>query len=278
MNPGLRGLSLVALMASVCLGCREGIDLSTFAQTRVRGTFERTLTVTEPVDLHVRTGSGDVVVRSGAVDRVHVVGRISAGLRMSQQEATDRIRQIEAAPPVDQAGNVVRVGHTGDEPLYRNVSIDYEITVPPNTQIQSRTGSGDQTIGSVSGTVRAQTGSGDIDVERAGGSLDAQTGSGDIKVTAVGGAIRARTGSGDVDVAQTTSAEVAIQTGSGDVTLTLPTNAAFTLSARTGSGRIDTRHPLEVQGELRRNRVQGMVRGGGNRVEVATGSGSIRIH
>jgi DUF4097 and DUF4098 domain-containing protein YvlB len=265
-------LSLVA-----CAGCADGIDLSTFAQAQARGTFERTLAVDGPVELSVRTGSGDIDIRTGTDGRLQIVGRITAGHRVAEQDAADRIRQIEATPPIQQTANVIRIGDTHNDPRYRDISISYELIVPANTQITSQTGSGDQTIGSVSGAVRAQTGSGDIGIERIGGKLDAQTGSGDIRVSAVAGAVRAQTGSGDVEVAQISKADVAVHTGSGDVRLTLPTDAAFTLTARTGSGSIDTLHPLQVQGEQRRNRVQGTVRGGGNRVDVATGSGSIRI-
>jgi DUF4097 and DUF4098 domain-containing protein YvlB len=93
----------------------------------------------------------------------------------------------------------------------------------------------------------------------------------------VGGPIRARTGSGDIDLIQVARADVDAQTGSGDVMLNLPADAAFTLSARTGSGSIETSQPLQVQGERRRRHLQGTVRGGGHRVDVTTGSGSIDI-
>ena len=41
--------------------------------------FERTLTVNGPVELSVRTGSGSIQIRTAAVDRVQIVGRVSAG-------------------------------------------------------------------------------------------------------------------------------------------------------------------------------------------------------
>jgi DUF4097 and DUF4098 domain-containing protein YvlB len=72
-------------------------------------------------------------------------------------------------------------------------------------------------------------------------------------------------------------ADVSVQTGSGDVMLRLPGDAAYTLDASTGSGSINTSQPITVQGRLRRNRVEGTVRGGGNAVRVRTGSGSIEI-
>jgi hypothetical protein len=274
MNLSFRPLTLAGslLIATSC----GGIDLSTSAQARPEGRFERTLSVNGPVDLGVRTGSGDVDIRVGAADRVQVVGRITASRQLFRGNVIEDIRQIEKTPPIEQAGNVIRIGNTNSDPRYREISISYELLVPPNTQINSRTGSGDQRIGHVNGTVRAQTGSGDIQIDGAGGGLDALTGSGDIRVDAVGGMVKAQTGSGDVDVAQIQKADVDVQTGSGDVRLRLPADAAFTLSARTGSGSIDTNHPLQAEGR-RRNRLEGVVRGGGHRVDVTTGSGSIEI-
>jgi DUF4097 and DUF4098 domain-containing protein YvlB len=261
------------VLASAC----GGIDLSTSAQTRPEGRFERTLTVNGVVDLSVRTGSGDIDVRVGSSDRVQVIGRITASRRLTGDNAAQQIKDIESAPPIQQSGNVIRIGDTKDDPRYREVSISYELMVPANTRVNAQTGSGNQRIGRVDGTVRAQTGSGNIDIEGAGGGLDAHTGSGNIDVNAVGGSIRAQTGSGSVEVVQTRKADVDVQTGSGGVRLTLPADAAFTLTARTGSGSIDIAHPIQAEGRRRRNRLEGVVRGGGNRVDIATGSGSIDI-
>ena len=47
-------ISCVLALAS----CGEGIDLSALAQSRANGQFERTLPVTGPVELNVRTGFG----------------------------------------------------------------------------------------------------------------------------------------------------------------------------------------------------------------------------
>ena len=266
-------LAALALLSTGLMGC-DGIEVT--AQSRAQGMFERTLTVNGPVDLNIRTGSGDIQIRVGESSRVQLVGRISARDRMGQ-DAAERVRQIEAAPPIQQNGNLISVGETRNDPRYENVSISYELTVPAQTQITARTGSGNQTIGSVRGAVRAQTGSGDIFIEGTGGNLDAQTGSGNIRVSSVSGTVQVQTGSGDVDVRQIVKADVQAQTGSGDVVLGLPADAAFTLEARTGSGSIESVHPLTIQGSVRRNHLYGTVRGGGNSVRITTGSGSIRI-
>lgn len=273
----LARLSFLMACVVTVAGCGEGIDLSAFAESQVQGRFERALSVNGPVDLSVRTGSGDIDVSVGPGDRVRVVGRITAGNQLFGNLALERVRQVEAAPPIQQNGNVIRIGDTNDDPRYQNVHISYELIVPANAQVTSRTGSGDQRIGGFSGAVSARTGSGDIEIERAGGGLDARAGSGDIRAEAVGGAIRVQVGSGDVDVAQISKGDVDVRTGSGDVALRLPADAAIDLTAHTGSGSIDTALPVQLQGKRRRNRLEGTVRGGGNRVDIKTGSGSIRI-
>jgi hypothetical protein len=264
---------------AVCFVALSGCDIVHIAaqSTQARGEFQRTLTVNGPVDLSVRTGSGNIQVRTGAVNRVEIVGRISAGSWRDGMDPAERVKRVEAAPPITQTGNVISVGNTNNDPIYRNVGISYELIVPPNTRVNAQTGSGNQTIGSLDGEVRAQTGSGNIRIERAGGSLHAQTGSGQIEADSVGGEVRAETGSGSVAIRQIVRADVSVQTGSGSVTLELPTDAAYTLDAQTGSGSITTSQPMTVQGRVRRNHVTGTVRGGGNSVRVRTGSGSIAI-
>ncbi len=264
---------------SVCVIALAGCDVVRIAaqSERARGTFERTLTVNGPVELNIRTGSGSIQISKGEGDRIQITGRISAGSARDGLDPAERVRKVEAAPPIAQTGNIINIGHTNDDPLYRNVGISYELVVPAGARINSQTGSGSQTIGNFDGAVRAQTGSGSIRIERAGGSLHAQTGSGNIQAESVGGEVHAQTGSGSVDVRQIARADVNVQTGSGSVTLTLPPDAAYTLNAQTGSGAISTSQPLTMQGRVSRNHVTGTVRGGGNNVYVRTGSGSITI-
>jgi len=264
---------------AVCLVALSGCDIVHMAAQSVqaRGGFERTLTVNGSVDLSVRTGSGSIQIRTGAADRVQIVGRVTASSWRDGIDPAERVRRVESAPPILQTGNVIRLGDTRDDPTYRNVGITYELVVPANTRVHAQTGSGSQTIGSVDGAVTAQTGSGSIRIERAGGSLQAQTGSGHIEAESVGGDVRAQTGSGSVEIRQIVRADVNVHTGSGSVRLTLPPDAAYTLDAQTGSGSITTSQPVTVQGRVRRNHVTGTVRGGGNTVRVRTGSGSIAI-
>ena len=256
MTAAVRFVSLaVCFVAFAGCGRRHLVAQS----EQARGSFERTLTVTGPVELTVRTGSGDIQIRTGEGNRVQVLGRIRASeSRRPRADPAERVRRVEAEPPIVQNGNMISIGETNGDELYNNVSISYELVVPANTQVSANTGSGNQAIGSVSGAVRARTGSGTSTSSAPAAASVAQTGSGNIRVASVGGEVRAQTGSGNVEVTQITKADVNVQTGSGNVTL--PTAVRCGICARS-QHRIgvdfNTAQPITMQGRIRRNHVEG---------------------
>jgi len=285
-----------------------------FGQDAAQGGFSRTLTVSGAAELDVSTGSGEIIIRQGASDRVEVTGRIRVHTNgRSLAEAQALLRRLEENPPVEQTGAMIRIGNIADRELQRNVSISYEIQTPAQTTVRSRTGSGDQIISGV-GPVEANTGSGDLDLNSIRGAVRVQTGSGDIRVMSMDGTFHGRTGSGSVAVASSavSDAEIStgsgdvritgvkgslrartgsggitadgepggawdLQTGSGDVSVRLPQTARFDLNVHTGSGRLDVNHPLTLRGSIDRRRISGQVRGGGPLLAMRTGSGDIRI-
>lgn len=298
------------------------------------GSFERTLQVTGPVELEVTTGSGSIAVRTGEAATVHVRGTIRArkGWLGLGKDPEEKVRALEANPPIEQNGNVIRIGRIEDRELRRHVSISYELVVPVETRLRSSSGSGDQTIAGLRGPVKASTGSGDIKMSNIGAEVEADTGSGDIELNSIkgnvsadtssgsirasgiAGGLSADTGSGNVTLQQSAPGTVKIDTGSGSVEVRgvrgslraetgsgsitaegeptgnwnlsagsgnihvrLPAEVGFDFHARTGSGSINTDHPVTVQGAVRRNDLRGKVRGGGPMVNLETGSGNIRI-
>jgi hypothetical protein len=286
-------LPILALAAALSSACSVDLEADVVNAT---GRFDRQMTVDGPVELDVRTGSGSINVRRGGSGQVRVVGEIRANRGFwNSSSAEERVRRIEANPPITQSGNSIRIGDFDDRDMPRNVSISYEIVVPEETSVRSRTGSGSQRIdsvngrvdtetgsgsirvGEVTGPVVASTGSGSIAVLGAGGGLSARTGSGSIDAAGIRGSVRAHTGSGGVRIEGTPTNDWTVRTGSGSIGLRLPPDAGFEMDVRTGSGSINTNHPVELRGSLSRRHLQGRVRGGGPRIDASAGSGSIRL-
>ena len=260
------------LLAVVSAGC------AVEAGAAVEGSFDRTLSVSGPVDLDIRTGSGGIRIDTGAGNAVHIVGRIRANDWFSG-DAEGRVRQIEANPPIEQGGNTIRIGQGvgNDNGLFRNISISYELTVPASTRVRSSTGSGGQTIRRVAGPVEARTGSGGLRIEATGGAIEARTGSGGIVITGANAGVRARTGSGGIRIDGTPTDAWELHTGSGGITMSVGETTPFDLDARTGSGRVQSSVSINPITEVSRSRLRGRVGSGGARVELSTGSGGIRI-
>src|SRR5690242_21379787 len=76
-----------------------------------QGSFEKTLTVTGPVDLDVVTDSGGITVMTGPAGsvRVHAMLKAQHGF-LDFNNAEAHIREVERHPPVVDSGNGVRVG------------------------------------------------------------------------------------------------------------------------------------------------------------------------
>src|SRR5215472_749748 len=118
-----------------------------------QGTFDKTLTVNGPVNLEVLTHSGDVRVRAGASGTVQIHGKIFVSNNwFSGGKREGDVHAIEQNPPIRQEGNNIHIDYVD----MRNISIDYESTVPAETTVRTHSGSGDQTIEGTHGNVEVQ--------------------------------------------------------------------------------------------------------------------------
>lgn len=254
-------------------------------------TFERTLTVSGKVDLTVTTGSGTIHLKRGPAGSIHVFGRVRPGWGASDE----RVRQIAGHPPVQQTGNIVRIGFQHEN--LRNISIDYEVEAPESAILDAATGSGqilDDGVGqnarlsTGSGSIHAtglpgnfflETGSGNIFASQDGtGDVKAETGSGSIELHHIRGMLKAETGSGGIKVDGAPIAAWKLETGSGSVEV-WTNNASFNLDAESGSGGVHCDREVATQGSSEgRHHLTGRVGGGGPVLKIETGSGSIRVH
>jgi beta-lactamase regulating signal transducer with metallopeptidase domain len=252
-------------------------------------TFDRDLTFNGKLELSVGTGSGNITLKRGSANQIHIHGIVKA----SEGADPAQVQQIVANPPITQDGNSITIG-AHQEHLH-NISISYEIEAPADTDLSAATGSGNiadtgvghdakLTTGSgnimatgLEGDFKTQTGSGNIAIEGSGqGDAKAQTGSGNIDLKGVLGALQAQTGSGKIKAEGKPSSAWKLQTGSGTIELATG-NAPMNLDASTGSGKISTNPPVPMQNPEDHHHVRTQLNGGGPEVKVETGSGDIHV-
>jgi DUF4097 and DUF4098 domain-containing protein YvlB len=248
------------------VGLVLAVVLCTLPLLAEEATFDRTLNVSGPVDLEVVTGSGSITVRSGASGTIRVLGTVRAGFCFGFCGGGDpetAMKAIVANPPIEQSGNTVRIGHLGEAMRHNNISISYELVVPAETRLLSKTGSGHQDISGVAGPAEVSTGSGSLRLADIAGQVRAHTGSGSITVSRLRGSVRAHTGSGSIrgeGVGMGASAAPGARVNSGN---------AYADSSSVGSSGAD----IDFQtgsGHIRVDDVRGAVR-------AHTGSGSIEL-
>lgn len=200
----------------------------------VVGTFDRAFQVNGPVDLEVLTRSGDITIRNGAANTVSIHGKIHQGNPWFLGDRKGEIQELQNNPPIRQNGNSIRIDYVN----LRNVSVDYEITVPENTTVRGHSGAGDQTVEGIKGTIDLESGSGDMKLARLTGDLHTQTGSGDVRARQISGPVRTKTGSGDIEIEEVGVGDVEIRTGSGNITVN-GVNGGFRAEAGSGDIRVD---------------------------------------
>ena len=236
------------------------------------GHFDRTLTVSGPVDLDVQTGSGEIRVRPGDAGKVEIHGKIHASNGWSSGDVESRIHELETNPPIEQSGNTIRIGHMEDHERTRNISISYEVIVPAETKLHSASGSGGQSVEGIRGPVEATSGSGEVRLSKIGGEARAQTGSGDINLNSINGSAHARAGSGTIRAIGIAGGFNA-SSGSGEITL--EQTAAGDVEIDTGSGEVKIKG---VKGAVRASSGSGSIHAQGEPTgewKLRTGSGDV---
>ncbi len=280
--------------------------VSGIATASVQGSFERTYQVSGAVDLQVLTRSGDITIRSGPAGTVTVRGKIQVGDRWFNGGRQAEVSEIEKNPPIQQSGSGIHIDYVNAH----DISVDYEITAPADTTVTTHSGSGDQRMEGLHGSLKLESGSGDmrleditseIQVRTGSGNVEARdiagpftaeagsgdiradekgkgdvrvhTGSGNVELRGVDGMLDAHSGSGDVTIQGANSGRWEIRTSSGNVDLELPSGASFDLDASAGSGSVVVDRPvtMTIQGDLRR--AQHEIRG-----KVSGGGPELRVH
>jgi len=237
------------------------------------GSFERTLTVSGPLRLDVSSLPGGLSVSPGPAGSVHIRATLKPLYsRFDFDLAEAHIRALEKDPPVQQVGDLIRLGYPANPALLRAVTIHYEITAPPDTQLLAQTHSGGVEVTGLSRPVTITTTSGRIVATRLSAPLLARTQSGSVDFEDLSGPTDVESTSGSMKLSRLTAPLRAV-TRSGSLQI----EDAAAVIALNQSGRI---HALRLSGPLEARATSGAIQASQlspNPVQAQTRSGSIKL-
>lgn len=264
---GVRRIAIPAILLA------SGVVALASAPARAAdNTFDRTLNVSGHVRLELSNGSGNVEIRSSADDKVHIYGKVTAGWSVFGSSEKN-VQEVAANPPIEQHDSVVRIGKNSS--WVKNVSIDYKIEAPRDTEIDAGVASGGITIDNFRGPVKASSASGYVHVYRVDSDTTINAASGSIDASGIGGIARVSTASGDIVLADIRG-DLKVNAASGAIRVSRPGDRVEVSSA-SGSIEVDG-----VSNDLKVHAISGSVRVSGdpsaNRLwEVKSVSGSVDL-
>lgn len=266
LSPARRSLILGVFLASAA------INWTAVNATAADNTFERTLTVSGPVRVELSNGSGNVEIKGSADGKVHIFGKVTGGWSLFGS-SDKNLQEVVANPPIEQRDSVIRIGK--NMPWIKNVSIDYSVEVPHDTEIDAGVASGGITVDNVRGPIKASSASGYVHVYRVERDAQLSAASGSIDCSGIGGFLKISSASGDVMIADV-KGEVKASAASGSIRVNKPADRVDVSSA---SGSIDI---TGATNDLKVHAISGSINVAGdpsaNRLwEVKTVSGSVDI-
>jgi hypothetical protein len=236
-------------------------------------TFDRSYTVTSPVRIELSNGSGSVEIKGSSDGTVHVHGKVTPGGWSLFGGSAKSVEEVAANPPLEQSGSTIRIGKNSS--WLKNVTIEYRVEVPHDTEIDAGVASGGITIDNVKGPVKASSASGYVHVYRVERDTQVNAASGSIEVSGIGGWLRVSSASGDTRVADV-KGEVKISAASGSIRIQHPSDR---VDASTASGSIDV---VGASNDVKVHAISGSIQVSGNpgasRLwELKTISGSVEL-
>ncbi len=213
---------------------------ATLSHAKIVRVVEKSFAVESGGTLTVKTSGGDVRVKIGDSNDVHVVARQKFKTN-DEEKADTMLENLDLTMQSTSEGVELAAKYNAPKRWFgrgsSSVQVSFDVIVPASFQAELRTSGGDIRVGNLSGAVDAHTSGGDISMEAIGGKVNAHTSGGDIVIKGAGGDVHLRTSGGDILVYKVSGTAV-LSTSGGDIDIGEVSGA---IRARTSGGDVSAR-------------------------------------
>ena len=237
--------------------------------------WSKTYNITGKPDLRVETSDANIhvttwdqnTIEAKVVTTRYKIGE--GGIRIGEHQSGDSV-EIE-----------VRYPHNSFTIEWGQHRVDIIIQMPREGRVNLRTEDGKIELSGLKGEMDLHSGDGSENIDAVDGKLRASAGDGHIRADGRFDELDLKTGDGHVDVRAAAGSSLAagwrLETGDGNVTLEIPGDMAADVDLHTGDGHIDLDVPITTEGKIRESEIHGKLNGGGGRLSIHTGDGSIHL-
>jgi len=199
-----------------------GLSLTPLSLSAADNTFDRTYSVTGAnIRIELNNASGNVDIRSAKDGQVHIHGKVTAGGWSVFSSGEKSAQEVLANPPLEQRGDTILIGKNSS--FLRNVTIDYEIQVPKDTELDAGLASGGITVDQLRGPVKVTSASGYVHVYQIERDVQVSAASGAIDIRNIGGYVRSNSASGSIEISDA-HGDVKASAASGSVRIDRPSD------------------------------------------------------
>lgn len=253
------GRAAVVAVAAAALTACDVVVSSVHQNGKAQDEWSRTYPITPTGQIEVINTNG--LVEIIATDGAQVEVRAE---RMARANTDEAAQELLKAVQIKEDVGPDRVRLETAEPrgsgFGRSGQVKYHIKVPAGVSVHVRNTNGQIRVEGVRGSVRAETTNGGVRGRDLSGAVEASTTNGGV----------------DIELNELAAEGVTATTTNGGVELSVPENVKADIKATCVHGGVSV-SGLTVDGETRRNLVQGTVNGGGPRIALSTTNGGVRV-
>jgi len=226
-----------------------------------------------------QTHNGSITITGTNVADCNLTATIIA--RAATEEAARKLaEQVKVKLQASNSRLTVRI----QKPAFmtnQSVSVNLDVTVPNQTDLQLTTHNGAVRITNITGQVNATTHNGSATAKQVSSTIKLETHNGSVTCKEISGDINLRTHNGKINAAYSKNAppvfNASMVTHNGSIDFTAPLNLSATVDLSTHNGSINTDLPITVIGKVSRSKLAGTIGTGEGKLHLETHNGSIRI-
>ncbi len=246
-----------------------------FTASALADDWSKTYDLTGKPDL--RLEAGDASIRIDSWDQNKIEARVTThGWHLGTEV---QVVERQQGNSVDIEVRQARRSHVSFGLEARKTEVT--IRMPRDAKVNVRSQDGSISARAIAGELEFSSGDGRLELEDIDGNLRAHTSDGSVRVSGRFDVLDLNTSDGRVEVEARQGSQIRqsweVRTSDGSVQLKVPADLAADIDMHTGDGHITTNVPIVVEGSFSHENLHGKMNGGGHRLSVYTGDGSITL-